>query len=74
MIGYQLTPEEKDLIQGQFFATDIFFYCVQDINDIWFVILSEQDKPLIEESQYAWVLNCPQAEYVPKPAPPFPGV
>jgi hypothetical protein len=72
MIGYILTPEQKELIQGQYFATDIFFNCVADINGVWFLFLSEQDIPLVQSSQYAWVLTLPQGEYTPPPPPPFP--
>jgi len=72
MIGYILTPEQKELIQGQYFSTDIFFNCVADINGIWFLFLSEQDIPLVQSSQYAWVLTLPQGEYTPPPPPPFP--
>jgi hypothetical protein len=72
MIGYILTPEQYNEVQGQFFATDIFFNCVADINGIWFLFLSEQDIPLVEASQYAWVLDLPQGEYTPPPPPPFP--
>jgi hypothetical protein len=72
MIGYTLTPEQKDLIQGQYFATDIFFNSVQDIDGVWFLFLSEQDIPLVQASQYAWVLTLPQSEYIPPPPPPFP--
>lgn len=71
MIGYILTPEQYNEIQGQYFATDIFFNCVADINGVWFLFLSEQDIPLVESSQYAWVLTLPQGEYTPPP-PPFP--
>ncbi len=74
MIGYILTPEQKDQIQGQYFATDIFFNCVADINGVWFLFLSEQDIPLVQSSQYAWVLDLPEAEYIPPPPPPFPPV
>jgi len=74
MIGYTLTPEQKELIQGQYFATDIFFNCVTDINGVWFLFLSEQDIALVQESQYAWVLTLPQAEYIPPPPPPFPPI
>lgn len=74
MIGYILTPEQKQLIQGQYFATDIFFNCVADINGVWFLFLSEQDIPLVESSQYAWVLTLPQGEYTPPPPPPFPPI
>jgi len=72
MIGYTITPEQKELIQGQYFATDIFFNCVADINGVWFLFLSEQDIPLVQSSQYAWVLTLPQGEYTPPPPPPFP--
>ncbi len=72
MIGYILTPEQKELIQGQYFATDIFFNCVADINGVWFLFLSQQDIPLVQSSQYAWVLTLPQGEYTPPPPPPFP--
>ncbi len=72
MIGYTLTTEQKDLIQGQKFAPFQCFNCVQDINGVWFLFLSEQDIPLVQASQYAWVLTLPQAEYIPPPPPPFP--
>lgn len=72
MIGYILTLDQKEQIQGQYFAPDIFFNCVADINGVWFLFLSEQDIPLVESSQYAWVLTLPQGEYVPPPPPPFP--
>ena len=74
MIGYILTAEKYEQVQGQFFATDIFFNCVADINGVWFLFLSEQDIPLVEASQYAWVLTLPQGEYTPPPPPPFPPI
>ena len=71
MIGYILTEQEQRKIQGVFFATDIFFNCVQDINDIWFLFLSDQDKALLP-SEYLYLLNLPTGEYVPPPTPfPF---
>ena len=73
MIGYILTPEQYNEVQGQYFATDIFFNCVADINGVWFLFLSEQDIPLVQSSQYAWVLTLPQGEYTPPP-PPFPPI
>jgi hypothetical protein len=72
MIGYILTEEQYQEIQGQEFATFQHFNCVQDINDVWFNFVTEQQIPLIQESQYAWVLSLPQGEYVPPPTPsPF---
>lgn len=71
MIGYTLTIEQKESIQGVFFATDIFFNCVQDINGDWFLFLSEQDKEILP-SEYKYLLELPEAEYVPPPTPdPF---
>ena len=72
MIGYILTPEQKELIQGQYYSPSQFFNCVQDINDIWFLFLSEQDIEEISLTNWAWILDLPQGEYVPKPSPPFP--
>jgi hypothetical protein len=72
MIGYILTSEEKNQIQGQFFTTYEFFDCVQDINDVWFLFLSEQNKKDILNTEYNWILDLPQGEYIPKPAPPLP--
>jgi hypothetical protein len=72
MIGYILTEAEKDAIQGQEFAPFEKFNCVQDINDVWFNFVTKQQIPLVQASQYAWVLKLPQGEYVPKPSPsPF---
>jgi len=44
MIGYILTEKQKEAIQGVIFSTDSFFNCVLDINGVWFLFLSEQDK------------------------------
>jgi hypothetical protein len=72
MIGYTLTPEQKDLIQGQYYTASQFFNCVADIDGTWFLFLSDQDKPEVAVTEYAWVLDLPQAEYIPPPPPPFP--
>lgn len=71
MIGYILTEEQKNQIQGREFAPFEKFNCVQDINDVWFNFVSEQQITQVEASQYAWVLTLPQGEYTPPP-PPFP--
>jgi hypothetical protein len=72
MIGYILTVDEKDQIQGQYYTEYQFLNCVQDINEVWYLILSDEDTPEVEASQYAWVLDLPQGEYVPPLPPPFP--
>lgn len=71
-IGYILTNEQYEQIQGQYYSPSQFFNCVQDINDVWFLFLSDQDKQEISLSQWSWILELPQGEYVPKPSPPFP--
>jgi hypothetical protein len=72
MIGYTLTPDQYEQIQGQYYTASQFFNCVADINGTWFLFLSDQDKPEVEASAYAWVLDLPEAEYTPPPFPPFP--
>jgi len=67
MIGYILTEAEKDAIQGKEFAPFQYFNCVQDVNDVWFNFVTEQQAPLVEVSKYAWVLECSQGEYIAKP-------
>jgi hypothetical protein len=67
MEGYILTIEKKEEIQGVFYAPYEFFNCVQDINDIWFLFLSDQDKETILNTQWEYLLSLPQGEYVPKP-------
>ena len=72
MIGYILTLEQKDSIQGQFYAPFEIFNCVEDINGIWFTFLTDDDKKAIIGTQYEWLLSCPQGEYVPPLPPLFP--
>ena len=72
MIGYILTEEQYQEIQGEEFAPFERFNCVQDINDVWFNFVTEQQVPQVQESQYAWLFDLPQGEYIPKPTPfPF---
>jgi hypothetical protein len=72
MQGYILTIEQYEQIQGKEFAPYQYFNCVQDINGVWFNFVTEQQISDIEQSQYSWVLNLPQGEYVPPQPPPFP--
>ena len=74
MIGYTLTIEQKEAIQGVEYAPFQSFNCVQDIDGTWFLFLSEQDKTEITGSQWAYLLDLPESEYVPPPPPdPFNG-
>ena len=72
MIGYQLTQEQYNQVQGQYYTEYQFFNCVKDINGVWFLFLSDEDKQVVATTEWAWVLDLPEAEYIPPPAPPFP--
>lgn len=72
MIGYICTHEQYNEIQGQFYAPYEFFNCVQDIDGIWYLFLSTQDKEQITNTQWDWILTLPESEYTPPPSPPFP--
>ena len=72
MIGYILTQENYDQVQGQFINPYQFINCVQDINDVWFFFGNDQDKESFKDTPYMWLFDLPQGEYIPKPAPPFP--
>ena len=73
-IGYTLTQDEYTQVQGQYYTEYQFFNCVADIDGVWFLFLSDEDKQVVATTEYAWVLDLPAAEYVPPPPPPFPGL
>jgi len=70
MQARQLTISQKDQIQGVFFDEVTFFDCVQDINDNWFIILSESDISSITDTQWQWVIDLPLSTFNPKPITP----
>ena len=70
--GRLVIPEVAERLQGVFFDSDTFFNFVQDINDEWFLILSEQDEQDIALTEYAYLLDLPLEPYEPKPSPPIP--
>jgi len=72
MIGYILTESEYAQVQGQYYTEYQFFNCVADINGVWFLFLSDEDKAEVSITEYAWVLDLPEAEYIPPTPPPFP--
>ena len=72
MEGRIVISEVKNQLQGVFFDSDTFFNFVQDINDEWFLILSEQDETEIAQTEYAYLLELPLSPYEPKPSPPIP--
>lgn len=74
MIGYILTIEQYDQVQGQYYTEYQFFNCVQDINGVWFLFLSQEDEEIVYNTEWNWVLTLPEGEYVPPPPPPFPPI
>ena len=74
MEGRIVTNQQAEELQGVFFDNDTFFNFVQDINDVYFLFLSEQDEVDIAKSEYAYLLDIPLSPYEPKPTPPFPPI
>lgn len=72
MEGRIVTTEQAEQLQGVFIDADTFFNFVQDINDVYFLFLSEQDEADISQTQYAYLLEIPLSPFVPKPTPPLP--
>lgn len=72
MIGYKLSENQKDFIQNKFYTSHQFINCVQDINGIWFTFLTDEDKAIIATTDFNWLLECEEVEYVPPiPINPF---
>jgi hypothetical protein len=69
MIGYILTETEKENIDGKFYTNAQFFHCSKDVDGVWYVLLSSDDKAIIKDTDYSWILNCSQGEYVQPPLP-----
>ena len=72
MEGRIVSNETAESLQGVFFDADTFFNFVQDINDVYFLFLSIDDEQSIATTEYAYLLEIPLSEYIPKPNPPFP--
>jgi hypothetical protein len=68
--GRVVIQEVAQQLEGTFIDSDTFFHFVQDINDNWFLILSEQDEIDISKTEYAYLLELPLENYEPKPTPP----
>jgi hypothetical protein len=67
--GRIVTNETAESLQGVFFDADTFFNFVQDINDVYFLFLSEQDEADIAQTEYAYLLDIPLSPYIPQPEP-----
>ncbi len=64
MIGIKITIEQKNAIQGVFYNENTFFNCVQDINNDWFLFLSESDKAELVNTEFSYLLSLQELEYV----------
>jgi hypothetical protein len=64
MVGYKLTIEQKNAIQGVFYNENTFFNCVQDINNDWFLFLSDSDKAELINTEFSYLLLLSEFEYV----------
>ena len=72
MEGRIVTNQTAEELQGVFFDADTFFNFVQDINDVYFLFLSEQDEVDVAKTEYAYLLDIPLSPFEPKPSPlPF---
>jgi len=54
MKGRIVTEQQAQELQGVFFTPETFFHFVQDINDNWFLFLSEQNEEIIAQTPYAY--------------------
>ena len=70
MEGRIVTNQTAEELQGVFFDSDTFFNFVQDINDVYFLFLSEQDAIDIATTEYSYLLDIPLSPFEPKPTPP----
>jgi hypothetical protein len=69
MKGRIVTEQQAQELQGVFFTPETFFHFVQDINDNWFLFLSEQNEEIIAQTPYAYLLEIGLSEYEAKPTP-----
>jgi hypothetical protein len=74
MEGRIVTNQQAQELQGIFIDADTFLNFVQDINDVYFLFLSEQDATDIAQTEYSYLLDIPLSPYEPKPNPPFPPI
>jgi hypothetical protein len=69
MEGRIVTDQQAQELQNVFFDSDTFFNFVQDINEVYFLFLSSSDEIDISVTEYAYLLEIPLSEYIPKQTP-----
>jgi hypothetical protein len=60
-----LTETQKNQLTGQWFATDSYFHSVQDINDNWFISITQMIDCV--NPDFLWVKDLDLIPYEPKP-------
>jgi len=68
--GRIVTIETAQNLQGVFLDDNTFFDFVQDINNNYFLFLSEQDEIDIINTEYSYLLDIPLSNFEPKPVKP----
>jgi hypothetical protein len=61
MIGYKLTTEQKDLLVGVEYTTDMYFNPIKDIDGYWFIFSVE-----VNLCDIAWVKELQPSSFEPK--------
>jgi hypothetical protein len=69
MKGRIVTEQQAQELQGVFLTPETFFHFVQDINDNWFLFLSEQNEEIIAQTPYAYLLEIGLSDYEAKTTP-----
>lgn len=72
MEGRIVTEQQANELQGTFIDADTFFNFVKDINEVYFLFLSEQDEIDVAKTEYAYLLDIPLSPYTPPPPTPIP--
>jgi hypothetical protein len=68
--GRIVATETAQSLQGVFIDENTFFDFVLDVNDNYFLFLSEQDEIDIMSTEYAYLLEIPLSDFEPKPVTP----
>lgn len=68
--GRIVTIETAQNLQGVFLDENTFFDFVQDINNNYFLFLSEQDEIDIINTEYSYLLEIPLSDFEPKTVKP----
>jgi hypothetical protein len=68
--GRIVTSETARNLQGVFIDENTFFNFVQDVNNNYFLFLSEQDEIDLMNTEYSYLLDISLSDFEPKPITP----